>query len=528
MTMTQSARPSARSKPPTPGESPRVAGQPREDQVDFAALPTLYRDRAFWGMTITQFLGAFNDSVFKQLVLLLCLSIVVTGAAEPSDKQFLAQAIFASAFILFSGISGWFCDRVRKRSVIVSAKLLEVVVMAAGMLTFMFMAEPQAVTKTTIIGDDQVQNVVYVLNGVPWLLLAVLFMMGSHSAYFGPAKYGILPEMVRESDLPKFNGMIQLTTFVALVVGVWLGGWLMDNLHHTLWAAGAVCMGIAVVGTLTSLLVRKTPVAQPGAPFRWSAFAIAPETYRLLKSDRSLRMALWVYSIFWFVAALLPMIINWLGVYQFRLNYADTSLLLAFTSIGIAVGFVLAGWMSSKKVNFGLVRAGAWGLIACFVLMALPATFSPPESSGSDDAAAGANADTADGAGNVPATAGFVERLSGSSWPHLMGYRGSQILLALMGFCAGLFALPVQVFLQSKPPAALKGRMIGTMNLINWVAIIFSAVFYELGVWLLSAANLPKFGMFALAALVMLPIALFYRPADVELQGSRSHEPTAA
>jgi acyl-[acyl-carrier-protein]-phospholipid O-acyltransferase/long-chain-fatty-acid--[acyl-carrier-protein] ligase len=513
MTMTQSARPNPRMHtslaPEAPHRAPSAEESARNGRVDFAALPPLHRDRAFWGMTITQFLGAFNDSVYKQLVLLLCLSIVVTGGSEPADKQFWAQSIFAISFVLFSGISGWWCDRVRKRSVIISAKVLEVLVMTAGMLTFMFMAEPRAVTKTTIIGDDQVQNVVYVLSGVPWPLIVVLFMMGAHSAYFGPAKYGILPEMVRESDLPKFNGMIQLTTFVALVVGVWLGGWLMDSLHHSLWVAGMVCMSIAVVGTLTSLLVRKTPVAQPGAPFRWSAFAIAPETWKLLKGDKSLRMALWVYSIFWFVAALLPMIINWLGVYQFHLNYADTSLLLASTSIGIAVGFVLAGWLSAKKVSFGLVRAGAWGLIICFVLMALPSTLSPPEANG-DQAAAAENAVTADG---------FVEHVSGSAWPHLMGYRGSQILLVVMGFCAGLFALPVQVFLQSKPPNELKGRMIGTMNLINWVAIIFSAVFYELGVWLLSATNLPKFGMFALAALVMLPIALFYRPADVVLRG---------
>lgn len=515
MTMTQSARPDARPQPPSPAEaSPRAAGTTRREHVDFAALPSLYRDRAFWGMTITQFLGAFNDSVFKQLVLLLCLSIVVTGATAPADKQFVAQAVFALAFILFSGIAGWWCDRVRKRSVIVLAKVLEIVVMAAGLLSFWFMAAPEAVQKVTIIGETRVESVVYVLHGVPWLLLAVLFLMGAQSAIFGPAKYGILPEMVRESDLPRFNGMIQLTTFVALVVGVWLGGWLMDELHHALWAAGLVCVGIAVIGTLTSLLVRRTPIAQPGAPFRWSAFAIAPETWKLLKSDRSLRMALWVYSIFWFVAALLPMIVNWLGVYQFHLNYADTSLLLAFTSIGIAAGFVLAGWLSAKKVSFGLVRAGAWGLIACFVLMAMPATLSPPGAGGAGGGDEGPRLIAENGQAKH-----IEERVAGSAWPHLMGHRGSQILLVLMGFCSGLFALPVQVFLQSKPPDELKGRMIGTMNLINWVAIILSAVFYELSAWLLQAANLPKFGIFALAALVMLPIALFYRPADVVLRG---------
>jgi hypothetical protein len=106
------------------------------------------------------------------------------------------------------------------------------------------------------------------------------------------------------------------------------------------------------------------------------------------------------------------------------------------------------------------------------------------------------------------------------SWKgqHLLGYVGSQFVLAVSGFFAGLFALPVQVFLQAKPPDNIKGRMIGTMNLINWIAIIGSAVFYFGVQSLLSSLGVEPYWIFAITAAALLPIAIFYRPADYKLQ----------
>ena len=499
-----------------PAPSDRASCQ---GDLDFNTLPPLYQDRSFWGMTATQFLGAFNDSVFKQIVLLVCLSVVVVGASQPSDQQFLAQGVFAIAFILFSGISGYWSDRVRKRTLVVGCKVLEVLVMLAAAWTFLIMSAPKAATKVTVVGELRIENTVYVTSGMPWPLLAVLFAMGLQSAIFGPAKYGILPEMVRGGDLPRFNGMIQMTTFLALVFGPWVGGLLLDRFHAELWKAGAVCVAIALVGTTSSVFVRRTPVAQPNAPLRISALVAGSETWSLFRKDRSLRLALFVYSVFWFVAALLPMIINWLGVYQFHLNYADTSFLFSVTSIGIAGGFVLAGWLSAERVRFGLVRYGAWGLILCLLLMSLPASFStaPAATPEPPAAAAPGNRGGSDGTADVSTAPIVKDAINSSSWHQLLRLRGSQLVLIFMGFFAGLFALPVQVFLQSSPPTHLKGRVIGAMNLINWIAIIFAAVFYFAADSLLGHFELPKFLTFGLAALFLLPIALFYRPSDVEL-----------
>ncbi len=149
---------------------------------DHATLPTLYRDRSFWGMSVTQFLGAFNDNLFKFLILLLATPTAAAVAADEEAKDLQAEAmiVFAAAFLLFSGLAGFLADKISKRTIIVGAKVAEILVMLAGLIGFYYFET---------IG----------LTG----MMVILFFMGLQSAFFGPAKYGILPEMVRENDLPR-------------------------------------------------------------------------------------------------------------------------------------------------------------------------------------------------------------------------------------------------------------------------------------------------------------------------------------
>jgi acyl-[acyl-carrier-protein]-phospholipid O-acyltransferase/long-chain-fatty-acid--[acyl-carrier-protein] ligase len=150
-------------------------------------------------------------------------------------------------------------------------------------------------------------------------------------------------------------------------------------------------------------------------------------------------------------------------------------------------------------VRFGLVRLGTWGMLICMLLLSCPGVSSETLAS-------------------LGVSHDWMGRLPGVNAQHLLGYRGSQIVLAVAGLFAGLLAVPLQVYLQAKPPEELKGRMIGTMNLINWVGIIFSTVFYEGCQQLFSWLGLPTFFTFgATAILILLPIALFYRPKDVSL-----------
>ena len=200
-----------------------------------AALPSLYKDPSFWGMSVTQFLGAFNDNLFKMLILLLATpsAEAIAAGEDARDLQSEAMIIFATAFLLFSGFAGFLADKVSKRSVIVGSKVAEIVVMTAGLVGFYYY---------DVIG----------LTG----MMAILFFMGLQSAFFGPSKYGILPEMLRESDLPRANGIILMLTFLAIIFGVALAGFLLDLLGSKVWIASFVCIAIAIVGTITSLPIR--------------------------------------------------------------------------------------------------------------------------------------------------------------------------------------------------------------------------------------------------------------------------------
>src|SRR5215831_2130960 len=149
----------------TPHEPPQVAPTLLAEHADDKAIRApLFRDRSFWGMTATQFFGAFNDNLFKQLMLLLAIP-VGAAAARKADEQGLATMLFSLPFVLFSGFAGYLSDRYSKRTMIVACKVAEIGIMLLGMIGFL------AYGTTGYRG-----------------LLAVLFLMGTHSAFFGPGK----------------------------------------------------------------------------------------------------------------------------------------------------------------------------------------------------------------------------------------------------------------------------------------------------------------------------------------------------
>ena len=424
---------------------------PLEEQpASTVAHPPLMRDRSFWGMTATQFLGAFNDNIFKQLMLLLAIPVGVT-ARTLDDEQGLATQIFSLPFILFSGYAGYLSDRFSKRRIIVLAKMAEILIMLLGLVAFFSY-------------DKSGHNA----------LLVVLFLMGTQSAFFGPGKYGILPEMLREEDLPRANGIILMTTFLAIIFGTASAGMLGDLPVSRLWLGSLVCVAIAGVGTCTSLLIRPLPPAQPSLPFTWDTVFVPRDIRRLLRADWPLLQALLASCLFWMVSGLAIQAVNSLGLVQLGLNKTQTSIMTAIIGLGIAIGAVMAGKLCHGRADFRVVRGGAWGLVAALLLLSIS--------------------------------------LPGGK--HLLGFQGSIPALAFLGISAGFFAIPVQVFLQTRAPAGLKGRMIATMNIANFFAIWFAGVLYERFDSMLNALHWPRSTTFAFMAALTLPVALFYRPKD--------------
>ena len=171
--------------------------------------PPLLRDRSFWGLTLTQFLGAFNDNVFKQIVLLLALPVVAKAANQEAiqsneDLQGWATFTFSIPFVLFSGLAGYLSDRYSKTPIIVASKVAEILVMLLGLAAFYYYGSAGMFGTWT-----------------------VLFLMATQSTFFGPGKYGILPELFRPSDLARANGLILMSTFLAIIFGVTFAGTLM-------------------------------------------------------------------------------------------------------------------------------------------------------------------------------------------------------------------------------------------------------------------------------------------------------------
>ncbi|QDU56352.1 MFS transporter [Aeoliella mucimassa] len=426
-----------------------------------ANQPELLADRCFWGMAITQFMGAFNDNLFKQLLLLLATPTLVKNAVDTSgDRQAEATIVFAASFLIFSGVAGWLADRTSKRSLIIASKVAEVVVMVAGMVGFFYY---------NVIG----------FNG----MLVVLFLMGVQSAFFGPPKYGILPEAIRARDLPRANGIFLMFTFIAIIFGMGLAGLLIqegvprEQAAAGVWRGSGICVGIAVIGTLTSLMVWRVPAATPGTPLRMQDLFVPGDIVRLVLRNRQIMLALLVTSTFWMLGSVVQQGVNSLGKTQLGLNNTWTSVLAAMMAVGIPIGCVVGGLLSKNSINPRVVSTGAIGMVVCLILLAIP----------------------------------------GGPKHHLLGFAGSIPVLVLLGFFTGMFVVPIQVSLQVLPPPEDKGRMIAVMNQCNFIGIILGGVIFMIVIKVLEAADWPRNLTFVVTALMMLPIALFYRPEERQL-----------
>jgi predicted MFS family arabinose efflux permease len=194
----------------------------------------------------------------------------------------------------------------------------------------------------------------------------------------------------------------------------------------------------------------------------------------MLGQDRPLLGALVASSVFWMVAGIAQQAVNSLGKIQLQLDDTRTSLLPACIGVGIAIGSVLAGRISAGTANFRVMRLGGWGLVASLLVVALPGPFHG----------------------------------------HLLGFRGSLAAMIVLGMFAGMYAIPLQVFMQSRPPEGQKGRMIAVMNQANFAAIFLSSGVYWLFDRIVELCSINRSPIFAMTALVMLPVLVLYRPRD--------------
>ncbi len=357
----------------------------------------LLGDLRFEAFLWTQFLGAFNDNVYKMIVSILAVRIA--GPSTGSLYLAIAGAVFVVPFLLFAGHAGQLADRFSKTRVLQVTKQFEIVAMLMGLVAL--------------------------ASGRIDLMLVVLFILATQANFFSPAKYGILPEMVSEANLSRANGLLELTTFVAIVIGTSFGTFLFERWQAEPMRMGLVLLGIAVAGSIASLFIRYVPAAGSTEPFHWNPFAEIISGTRKIAGRRSLLFCVIGISCFWFIGALFQLALLLAGKEVLHVSESQVGLLVTALAAGIGVGSIAAGAISGKHIELGLVPVGAF-------LM------------------------------------GIFGMLTGIT----THYNQAMVWLVGFGAAAGLFAIPLNAWLQDEAGAQEKGRILATNNFANMVGVI--------------------------------------------------------
>lgn len=400
--------------------------------------------RSFWLLTCSQFLGAFNDNLFKQFILILATTLTAQGLINfswwPQDPQPIAGAVFSLPFVMFALVGGFIADRFSKRSVIVTMNFIEILVMVTGFAALYY-------------GTIDINTSVI-------LCMVTLFFMGTQSSLFGPSKYGTLPEIVREERLSWANGIIQMTTFTAIILGTALPliKFLREReepfAYHT---SGYFFVGIAMIGWLLSLGIRKRPPAGPERRFQKSLFLTpvhAIQEIRYLSRDKELILAVLAAAWFSLIGAMALFVINSYGTNVLGLTDAGSSLFF-WCAGGIALGSLLVGFISGPRVELGIVPIGIVGMSLGFMVTGW---------------------------------------LTPGDW-------NIQIALLITGVFGGFYSIPLRSLIQQRPKKEEKGRVLGAAELIDWIFILSAAGLYHVfaNVWNLDPrAMLVTLGVFTL------------------------------
>jgi len=367
--------------------------------------------RGFWSLIVTQFQGAFSDNALKTLVTFIALA-AATSSRQRGAVVPLLGILFSLPFILFSMAGGHLADRFSKRHVTIGVKVFEILLMLFALAALW-------------------------LKNVP-LGMAAVCGMGIHSAFFGPSKYGLLPELLPEKQLSWGNGILELGTFTAIITGGAAGGLLYQTFKGRQEFSAVVFLALAGIGLVCSFGITKVPAANPQKNFRANFLGDLFQQIQAIRQDRVLWLAVLGNVYFSFVGALVLQNAILFGTDTLAVGELKTSYLQVALAIGVGLGSFAAGYLSGGKIEYGLVPLGAVGLTV----------------------------------------------FSAALWSPTLSYRGALAELAALGFFGGFFIVPVAAIMQHRPAAGQKGAVLATGNLLSFVGIALASGIF----WLLTAA----------------------------------------
>ncbi|MDS4020900.1 MAG: MFS transporter [Candidatus Competibacter sp.] len=384
---------------------------------------TLLRERRFLPFFLTQFLGAFNDNVFKNALIIL-IAFQMAGA-DPGRSNFLINlcaGLFVLPFFLFSATAGQLSDKYEKSRYIRWVKLLEIAIMFGAAAGFM-------------------------LDSVP-LLIAMLFMMGCHSTLFGPVKYSIMPQHLKPRELVGGNAWVEMGTNLAILLGTILGGILIAWQQGHLWVSCAVII-IAVLGYLSSLAIPQAPPAAPDLKINWNPLSETWSILRFTYRNFSVFQSVLGISWFWFLGSIyVAQLPNFTKLTLGGGEHVVTLLLTLF-ALGIGTGSLLCERMSGHKVEIGLVPFGSIGLTAFGVDL----FFATP--------------------GVPPVGEELLGVLAFLSQPGSWRIVADVVLIGVFG---GFFIVPLYALVQQRSEPTHLSRVIAGNNILNAVFMVAAAI----------------------------------------------------
>ena len=382
----------------------------------------LLLERRFAPFFGVQFLGALNDNIFKQALVILLAYQTASFTTMSSDVlQNLAQALFILPFFLFSATAGQLADKYEKSRLITVTVAIELAVMVVGAIGFF----------------------IHSLS----LLLAALFLGGVQSALFGPVKYAILPQQLKETELVGGNGLIETGTSVAILLGMVLGGWMASQAGWGIAAVASTTIAISAAGLLLSRCVLPAPSADPELKINWNVITETWRNFQFMRGNRTVLLSVLGISWFWFFGA---MFVTQFPNLSKNILVGDehvVTLLLVVFSIGIGAGSLLCERLSGHKIEIGLVPFGSIGmtLFAVDLYFVLAAHVQ-----------------------DASVTLGEFVREAGH-WRILAD-------LLLIGMFGGFYIVPLYALVQYRSEASHRSRIIAGNNILNALFVVAAAM----------------------------------------------------
>ncbi len=365
--------------------------------------------RSFDWHNATQFLGALNDNVFRWLMVFFLIGLL--GDDKASTVTSLTGVVFVVPFLIFTPLAGIIADRYSKRNTIVMTKIAELVLMVLGWVVF---------TTHFAMG-------IYV----------VLFLMCTQSAFFGPCKYGIIPELVHKDQISKANSFLEGMTYLSIVIGTAFAPWLANILNRNFMWASLSCVVIAAAGVWTSLRIGKTqPVSSEE---KLSDQLSIRQTLRILTviwNDKYLFMTVLASAYFMLLGGFAQINMIPYGMEVCHFTDMQSGYLFLISAIGIGIGSWLAGRLSGRSVEFGIVPMGAVAMATMAIGMGLMGFSST--------------------SGNVALSTIFG-------------------MIFIFGIGCGLFIVPIHAFIQMRAPEKMRARVIAASSFLGWIGVLVAS-----------------------------------------------------